>query len=140
MTIEDTNSIAQKLIDHLKSNGVGDQDGVAEFYPNDTAPTTDLPESFVEAVVNGSVSSGVSEFGIRECSLLLILNVKLNGRSVSNNVRETYLLGLISGAISKPFTSGTYHYSLDKRNLVYSGRSLYSGYSSKTISINVKIY
>lgn len=140
MTIEDTNSIAQKLIDHLKSNGVGGEDGVAEFYPNDTAPTSDLPESFVEAVVNGSISSGLSEFGIRKCSLLLILNVKLNGRSVSNNARETYLLGLISGAVSSPFTSGIYHYSIDKGNLVYSGRSLYSGYSSKTISINVKIY
>lgn len=140
MTIEDTNNIAKALVDHLKDNGVGGTDGVVGFYPNDTVPTSGIPESFVEVVTNGSVSSPVSEFGIRSCSLLLILNIKLSGKGEANEVRETYLLDRISNAVSKPFQRGTYHFSLDKRNLVYSGRSLYSGYSSKTISFNVKIY
>lgn len=140
MTIEDTNNIAKALVDHLKANGVGGTDGVVGFYPNDTVPTSGIPESFVEVVTNGSVSSPVSEFGIRSCSLLLILNIKLSGKGEANEVRETYLLSRISNAVSKPFQRGSYHFSLDKRNLVYSGKSLYSGYSSKTMSFNVKIY
>lgn len=140
MTIEDTNSIAQALVDHLKANGVGGTGGVGGFFPNNTVPTSAIPESFVEVVTNGSVSSPVSEFGIRSCSLLLILNIKLSGKGEANTVRESHLLGRISNAVSEPFQRGQYHFSLDKRNLVYSGRSLYSGYSSKTMSFKVKIY
>ena len=77
MTIEDVNKVAEALVNHLKANGVGGTDGVVGFYPNDTVPTSNLPESFVEVVGNGALSTPVSGFGIRSCSLLLILNVKL---------------------------------------------------------------
>lgn len=140
MTIEDINTISQKFSDYLKSHGVGGSNGVAGFYPNDTVPTSNLPESFIEVIPNGGLSSVVSEFGIRMCSLLLILNVKLNGTGEANSVRESYLLEKISAVISTPFKDGKYHYSLDKKNLVYSGRNLYQGYSSKTMSINVNIF
>lgn len=140
MTIEDINTVAEALVNHLKANGVGGTDGVVGFYPNDTVPTSNLPESFVEVVGNGALSTPVSGFGIRSCSLLLILNVKLPGNGAANSVRESYLLNRISNAVKNPFVRGSYHFSLDKKNLVYSGRSLYSGYSSKTMNFNVKIY
>ena len=79
MTIEDVNTVAEALVNHLKANGVGGTDGVVGFYPNDTVPTSNLPESFVEVVGNGALSTPVSGFGIRSCRILIIFIVKIPG-------------------------------------------------------------
>lgn len=138
--IDESNMVLEALSSYLQESGVGDDDGVGGFYPNNTTPVTNLPESFVELLWNGSLSSSLSNFGIRSGVVIVILNVQLDGRGVVNTIRENYLLGKISDAVQRPFCVGDCHFSVDKSSLVYSGKNLTYGYSSKTITLNVKIY
>lgn len=143
MNISEVNSIASALGDYLSPLIVGEDGKFGALYVNESMPSSELPESFLEITGNGPLSSRASQLGICEYNLLVVVQVKLRSDGTVNTVREDYLLGLLSGAIPNPPKSlilDKFHYSMDKQNLVYSGRDLTSGYSSKIININVKIY
>lgn len=138
--IDDINSIAKSLADYLVEKGVTGGKKIVAIYPNNTTPTSDLPESFVEITGNGAMSTNTWLGGIRSFALLMILNVRLLSSGASNTVRENYLFKAITDVLAEPLTIGKYHYSPDRRALVYSGKDVESGYSTKIININVKIY
>lgn len=134
-----TNEIIERLKGYF--SGFGD-DGFGAVYGSKSYPTSDLPESYIEILGNGPISTRVSQFGVREYNILLILNVRLNADGTVNTVREDYLLSLIQDPLLRKggINLDQYHYFLGKNSMVYSGRDLVSGYSTKTININVKIY
>lgn len=141
MKLSQTNDIAQSLADYLLSKGITGEDGkFGAVYSNGSVPSSSLPESYIEIIGNGPVTSLLSQMGIMEYSLSLVVNVKLRSDSTVNVVREKYLMSLVEDYLGGVVEIGEFHYSLDKRNLVYSGRDLTSGYSTKISNINVKIY
>lgn len=141
MSLSEINSVAEDLGQYILESGIMENPaGVAALYPNTSVPTNGLPESFLEITGNGPMTTMVSQFGISDYHILLILNVKLKSTGEVNTQREDFLLSLIDGSLKGVITVGKYHYSIDKRQMVYSGRDLISGYSSKIININVKIY
>lgn len=140
MNLSIINDIAEELALYLIELGVAEGDGFDEVYPNDTTPSSDLPDSFLEVLGNGPLFTRVSQGGIKGYTLILVLNVKLLSVGSVNTIRERYLLDLLDDHIGENLTLGKYHYSIDKNNMVYSGKSLIDGYSTKIININVKIY
>lgn len=140
MSLSIINNIAEDLALYLIDKGVAEGDGFDSVYANDTAPSSDLPASFLEVLGNGPVSTRLSQAGVKNYSIMLILNAKLLSTGAVNTIRENYLLGLLEDWIGDTLTIGHFHYSIDKNNMVYSGKSLIDGYSTKIININVKIY
>lgn len=141
MNISEINNVAKRLGDYFNGRGIiGGNADFSALYLNGSVPTSELPESFLEIIGNGPLSSGVSQFGICDYTLSLIVNVKLLSDGTINDIRESYLMQLIELNFDKTIVVDNYHYSLNKQTMVYSGRDLISGYSSKIININVKIY
>jgi len=117
--------------------------GVTEIIYEGSKPTVAIPVSFIEIIQNGSYKSSVSQMGIIEGVLLLSVNVQLiKATDTINTVKEDIILKTFDSLFenSKMVTSGNYHFSLDNSNLVYSGRGISEGYSTKIINILVKIY
>ena len=140
MSLSIINNIAEELAIYLIDSGVMSEDGFEGIYANDTTPASDLPDSYLEVLGNGPLFTRVSHGGIKDYTLMLIMNVKLLSIGSTNTIRENYLLSLIDDCFGTELTLGQFHYSLDKNNMVYSGKSLMEGYSTKIININVKIY
>lgn len=140
MSLSIINDIADELALYLIGQGVADGDGFDNVYPNDTTPSSDLPDSFLEVLGNGPLFTRVSQGGLKGYTLILVLNVKLLSIGSVNSTREGYLLDLLDEYVGENLTLGRFHYSIDKNNMVYSGKSLIDGYSTKIININVKIY
>lgn len=140
MNLSIINDIADELALYLIRRGVADGDGFDAVYANDTTPSSDLPDSFLEVLGNGPLFTRVSQGGLKGYTLILVLNVKLLSIGSVNSIREGYLLDLLDEYVGDNLTLGQFHYSIDKNNMVYSGKSLIDGYSTKIININVKIY
>lgn len=140
MSLSIINSIAEYLAEYMIEQGVVGGDGFDNVYPNDTTPSSDLPDAYLEILGNGPLNTRVSQSGLKNYTLMLIINVKLLSVGSTNTIRETYLLDLIDDFFSEMLILGRFHYSVDKNNMVYSGKSLIDGYSTKIININVKIY
>lgn len=140
---EDINNIALVLERFLIDNNLVSDDGLSAIYSNNTTPTKKLPESFLEIVGNGPIRTNYSMGGIQECTLALILNVKLGTPTDANSanvIRESYLCGKLLKILSNQCVVDKYHYSVNKRSAVYSGRDIQSGFSTKVVNINVQIY
>lgn len=132
--------IADFLMNHIKDNIDFISDGFGGYYTNSSVPTVKLPESFLLIEGNGPISSQASNFGICDYNLSLIINVKLKDDGTINMKRMSYLYEQVSNLFKNVITLDKFHYSRNNRSLVYSGRDLVSGYSTKVMNINVKIY
>lgn len=140
MNLSIVNKIADTLVEFFNSQGMIGGDNFDAVYANDTTPSSGLPDSYLEIVGNGPLSTRVSQAGLKNYTLMLMVNVKLLSNGAANTIRETYLLDQLDDFFGKELTLGEFHYSIDKNNMVYSGKSLIDGYSTKIININVKIY
>jgi hypothetical protein len=116
--------------------------GVTDVIYGGDKPTSGLPASYIEIMQNGSYKSSASQMGIVEGVLLLSINVKLMSTGAVNTAKEDIVLGKFDSLFenNKKLSSGAYHYELDLTNLVYSGRGISEGYSTKVINLLVKIY
>lgn len=141
MVLINPNRAAEKLAIYLSGTAFADADsGVGAIYPNNTAPTSGLPESYLEIVQNGPVTTLFSEGGIQSMVLMLTLSVKLRDKSVANTARENFLFNLLSAEIQKTRRIEGYTYEITKDSAVYSGRDLSSGYSTKIFNIKIQNY
>ena len=140
MNLSIINNIADELALYLIGEGVAGGDGFDAIYANDTTPSSDLPDTYLEIMGNGPLFTRVSQAGIKDYTLMIILNVKLKSIGAVNTVRENYLLNLLERSIGNNLIIDKFHYSIDKNSMVYSGKSLTDGYSTKIVNINVKIY
>lgn len=140
MNLSIVNSIAGTLAEYMVQQGIVGGDNFDAVYPNDTTPATELPDSYLEILGNGPLSTNVSQYGVQSYTLMLIVNIKLLSDGSANTIRETFLLDLIDDFLKDTLVLDKFHYSIDKYNMVYSGKSLTEGYSTKITNINVKIY
>ena len=141
MNLSEVNGIAETLGQYIKDRGIiGDPGEFGALYVNGEKPSSKLPESFLEITGNGPLTSGVTQNGLSEYNLLATVNVKLTSRGVVNTKRETFLLSILELWLKGTVKIDKYHYTVNKNQMVYSGKDLISGYSSKVININVKIY
>ena len=140
MNLSIVNNIADSLAHYLDLQGLVGGDGLDAIYANDTAPSSDLPDAYLEILGNGPLSTRVSQAGLQNYILMLVLNVKLLSSGATNTIRESFLLEQLAVLLDKELALDKFHYSIDRNNMVYSGKSLVDGYSTKIININVKIY
>lgn len=140
MSISIVNSIAESLAEYMVQQGIVGGDNFDAVYPNDTTPATELPDAYLEVLGNGPLSTNMSQCGVKSYALVLVVNIRLRSNGSVNTVRETYLLDLVDDFFKDVLILGEFHYSIDKYNMVYSGKDLTSGYSTKMVNINVKIY
>lgn len=106
-------------------------------------PTTNLPDSFISIMQNGSLKSSLSRVGMVEGLLAVSINTKLKTDGTDNDVLEslvTVKLKTFFGNENESKKSGIYHYELNLSNIIYSGRSIASGYKTTIINLQVKIY
>ena len=61
MSLSIINDIADELALYLIGQGVADGDGFDAVYANDTTPSSDLPDSFLEVLGNGPLFTRVSQ-------------------------------------------------------------------------------
>ena len=116
--------------------------GVTEIIYEGSKPTSALPTSFIEIIQNGSYKSSVNQIGILDGVLLLSINAILKSTGEINTIKEDIILKTFDSLFenNKTVVSGKCHFSLDNSNLVYSGRGISEGYSTRIINILVKIY
>lgn len=104
-------------------------------------PTSNLPNDFIAISLNGPILADAYGAQVLSCTLMIGVYVKLSN-GVANEVRENFLLSKFDELFPIEFTYDSLKYkcSLDLNNLVYSGRSLLSGYSTKALNLKVTIY
>lgn len=109
---------------------------------DDGKPTSGLPDSYIELIQNGSLKSETEKVSIVNGVALISINVKLLSTGAINTKKGTLILKKFEDLFfnGKTATSGSYHFSLDKDNMVYSGRGLSEGYSSKVINLVFKTF
>ena len=110
------------------------------IYPSGI-PTSNLPNDFISISLNGPIIADSYNAEILSCTLMVGVYVKLTN-AAANEVRENFLLSKFEDLFPIEFTYDSLKYkcSLDLNNLVYSGRSLLSGYSTKALNLKITIY
>ena len=116
--------------------------GVTETIYQSGKPTASQPDVFVEILQNGTFKTESSVMSIINGTLLVSINVRLLSNGMTNEIMEDLVLNKFEDMFesNKKAISGVYHYSLDLSNMVYSGRGISEGYSTKVINLQVKIY
>jgi len=105
-------------------------------------PTSGLPDSFIELYVNGSMSSDTENMSIVNGAVLLSINVKLLSTGEVNSKKETLIMSTLNTLFfnGKTVVSGKYRFTIDMKNIVYGGRGLSEGYSTKVLNLLVKTF
>lgn len=109
-----------------------------DIYVNNETPSSGLPAHFLEIAQNGPIKTNSTKRGNAECMLSVSIYVKNMSTGAMNNAKMKMILDQFSAMFDKPLISGTFSYALEPSNIVYSGKSLASGYSTKII--NVRTY
>lgn len=98
-------------------------------------PTSSLPDAFIEIRQNGPISSTASQLGSGKCVLLVAITVKLLSKGGTNKKKENLILAKFQDLFDPAVSSSGFVFSLDKKNLVFTGKDLISGYSTKMLNI-----
>ena len=125
---------ASALKDVLITKGV-----TTKIYINGETPSSGLPTEFIEIMQNGSMSSLGSQLGTgtARCNLMVSIYVKLLSTDTVNYVRENVILGISQSLCEAAFVKSGFSFTIDKDRMVYSGKSIISGYSTKILNIKV---
>lgn len=114
--------------------------GVTTAIYTGESPTSKLPSEFIEILHNGPVGSEASKLGIATCTMTMGIYVKLLSTDEVNIQRESAIIGSFQSFFSSAVVESGFTFSLDKkRMMIYQGRSVRSGYSTKLINILTSI-
>lgn len=142
--ISEADKSIKDLAEYFVAQGLIGGNNFAAVYPNNTLPGKSemWPESFIDISGNGPMMTKLSQFGILEFMIMVTTYVELLPDGSTNSARESFLIEKLDDLFKggKIIVVGKNHYSVNKNNLVYSGKELISGYSNKVINVNVKIY
>lgn len=105
-------------------------------------PTSGLPDSFIELYENGSLKSDTENMGILNGAAIISINVKLLSTGEINKNKEALILSSLNTLFfnGKTVVSGKYRFTIDMKNIVYTGRGLSEGYSTKVLNLIVKTF
>lgn len=104
-------------------------------FVNDETPTSRLPDNFIEIMLNGVIGSNGSQLGVGNGTLLISINVKLLSTEGRNYKKENLILGQFQAIFDGAKKHSGFTFSLDKRKMIYQGKSIVSGYSSKILNV-----
>ena len=107
----------------------------ATIYVNGETPSNQLPDQFIEIVSNGPMSSQSTRMGVGTCTLMVIINTKLLSTHGANYKLENITLGLFQSLFASAVTKSGFTFSIDKKRMVYQGKSIVSGYSTKILNV-----
>ena len=88
---------------------------------------------------NGALISRAHKRALVEGNISIIINIKLLTTGASNTVREQKLINEFKDIFNSPLVSNGYSYKLNHNSMVYSGRAINTGYSTKIVNVNVLI-
>lgn len=109
------------------------------IYLSDEVPTAALPDTFIELQMNGAISSNASQLGFGNCVITISIYAKLLSSGATNRTKENLILAGLQTIFKDVISSSGFTFALDKSKLVYQGKSLISGYSTKMLNIITKL-
>lgn len=112
---------------------------LGEVFVNNETPTSELPAVFMEIAQNGPIRSMSTKHGAMRGVLAVSVHVKHLTTGSANNVKMSMVLKAISEMFSSAQKTGDFTYDLDPTAVVYQGKNLAAGYSSKVFNIQVFI-
>lgn len=130
-----------EIIPELALKSFLEENGVSSIY-HAGIPTSGVSSEFTTISLNGTINSQAEDGSILQCTLMVGAYVKLLTNGTVNFVKEKIVIGKFSELFPAVYTYDgiTYTFRPDLKNLVFSGRNLYSGYSTKALNIQVTIY
>lgn len=114
--------------------------GVTEtVYVNGAYPSSALPASFILIEVNGGINAKGTKRTNAQCTLAVSVYTKLLSTGAVNAVLSDLLLGKFQDMLASAVKSDIFTYELVPNPMVYSGKSLVSGFSTKVLNVNCYI-
>lgn len=100
-------------------------------------PTANIPDSYIELFENGPVSSNLSKHGLITGYILLSVNIRLLSTGAPNKVKRDLLIKKFDDLFedNKSVYEDGYIFQLDSSRIVYTGSSIYEGFSTRLINI-----
>lgn len=130
-----TSDPASVFAEMLREGGVD-----VPVYSNDEVPTTKVRPAFVLVEQNGQMSSYASQLGFAECTILVAVYAKIRSASGgTSNKTENRVLQKIEEILGLCAVKDGCTFTPEREGLVYYGRDVLSGYSTKAFNINAKI-
>jgi len=110
------------------------------IYTNGGLPSSGLPGSFILIDPNGGIRTNASKFGNALCTLSVSIYVSLLSTGATNITKENMIVDNFQSLFKDILKASTgenhFTYELASTPMMYSGKSLISGYSTKIININ----
>ena len=115
----------------------------ASIYINGGLPSAALPDSFILIDPNGGFSTKANKFGNATCVLAVSIYTKLLSTGATNLAKEGIVIGKFQNLFEEVVTTmlgqNSFTYELSLNPVMYSGKSIVSGYSTKIINVNCYI-
>ena len=108
----------------------------ASIYVNGGLPTTRLPNAFILIEPNGGIRTEATKFANATCVLSVSVYTKLLSTGAANLTLENLTIGKFQDLFDDVVTKDEFTYELMTNPVMYSGKSLISGYSTKIINVN----
>ena len=112
----------------------------ASIYVNGGLPSTGLPDSFILIEPNGGFNTESEKFANAKCTLAVSIYTKLLSTGATNVVKENLVVSKFQALFEDTFSisvnQNKFTYELAINPVMYSGKSLVSGYSTKIINVN----
>lgn len=123
----------------LKTLIAASMDAGFVIYTNGGTPTSDLPDEFITIEQNGGIKSRGIKRSTADCVLMVSIYRKLLSTEATNSVREDFLLSKFQSLFSSPLISSEFSFSIDKEAMVYRGKNIQEGYSTRILNVKVNI-
>lgn len=108
----------------------------ASIYVNGGLPTTGLPNAFILIEPNGGIRTEATKFANATCVLSVSVYIKLLSTGAANLTLENLTIGKFQDLFDDVVTKDEFTYELMTNPVMYTGKSLISGYSTKIINVN----
>jgi len=110
------------------------------IYVNGGLLSSGLPGTFILIEPNGGIKTNATKFGNALCVLSVSIYVALLSTGATNLTKENLIVGefqsLFQSVIKTTVGANHFTYELSPNPMMYSGKSLISGYSTKIINVN----
>lgn len=106
------------------------------IYINGGLPSSGLPSAFIVIEPNGGIRTNATKFGNASCVLSVSVYVALLTTGATNITKENLVIGKFQNLFSPVVKATGFTYEIMKNPIMYSGKSIVSGYSTKIININ----
>ena len=108
-------------------------------YTNNGIPTSGIPDEFVSIDMNGGIQGLDTKKEVATCVLAVSIYEKLLSTGSANTTKANILLGKFQSIFDVCAKTTGFTFMINPNSMVYDGKSILSGYSTKVLNINVII-